>query len=157
MRADARDLPDVPRRLQHTVDLAIATPPARLNPTPPARRPRTTEDLIWLLHDDLVLMLEGCAPLLRPGGAVAVVTRLLPRRGELLDPTFAVTRTAEWTRLELIERAAALWVPIRDGHTRPRPARRRANRRHRATPPPVVHDDVLVYRVPTRWQRWLRE
>ena len=36
MRADARSLPEVPRRMRRSVDLLIATPPGRLTPVGPA-------------------------------------------------------------------------------------------------------------------------
>jgi modification methylase len=151
--ADARWRPDPPRRARHSVDLLIATPPLRLQQR--RTRPYDTHDLIWDLENDLVSALSGCLPLLRPGAAVAFVTRLTPYRGELIDPTYPAHYAATVCGLEPAERAAALHIPIRDTDRPPRPARRRPTRRRRATPR-IVHDDVLVYRVPTRWQRWLR-
>ncbi len=150
---DARRLPDLPRRMRHSVDLLIATPPIRLNAR--RARPYDSHDLIWDLEHDLVATLSSWLPVLRPGAAVAFITRLTPYRGELVDPTYPVGIAAAVCGLEPAERAAALHIPIRDTDRRPRPARRRPARRRRVTPT-VVHDDVLVYRVPTRWQRWLR-
>jgi len=72
---------------------------------------------------------------------------------KLVDLTFAVTRAAEWAGLEPMERVAALRVPSRDGHVAT-PVRSPTHRRPRAAPP-VVHDDVLVYRVPRQWWQWL--
>jgi modification methylase len=151
--ADARRPRDLPRRMRHSVDLLIATPPIRLNAR--RARPYDTHDLIWDLEHDLVATLGSWLPVLRPGATVAVVTRLTPYRGGLIDPTYPVNIAATVVGLEPTERAAALHIPIRDTTRRPRPAHRHPARRRRATPS-VVHDDVLVYRVPTRWQRWLR-
>ena len=156
-RFDARFLPDPPRRKRHSVDLLIATPPARLTPIRPGTYPRTNDELVLRLGADLGLALFACQRLLRPGGTVVFVTRLIHRSGQLVDLTCAVREAAECEGLELVERAAALRVPVRDGQlVRPGAARRRPGRRRRRTAPSVVHDDVLVFRVPTRWQRWLR-
>src|SRR6266545_4001132 len=156
-RFDARFLPDPPRRKRQSVDLLIATPPARLTPIRPGTYPRTNDVLVLRLGGDLGLALFACQRLLRPGGTVVFVTRLIHRSGQLVDLTCAVREAAECEGLELVERAAALRVPVRDGQlVRPRAARRRPDRRRRRTAPSVVHDDVLAFRVPTRWQRWLR-
>ena len=156
-RFDARFLPDPPRRKRHSVDLLIATPPARLTPVRPGTYLRTNDELVLRLGGDLGLALFACQRLLRPGGTVVFATRLIHRSGQLVDLTYAVREAAECEGLELVERAAALRVPVRDGQlVRPRAARRRPDRRRRRTAPSVVHDDVLVFRVPTRWQRWLR-
>ena len=154
MRADARFLPDVPRRMRRSVDLLIATPPTRLTPIRPGTQPRSNQDLVDRLASDLMMTLYGCRPLLRPGGTVVIVTRLIHRSGQLVDLTYPVTQAAAWEGLDLTERAAALRVPIRDGQlVRARPSRRRPHR----PGAPVVHDDVLVFHAPTRWQRWLRQ
>src|SRR6266508_1228758 len=156
MRADARFLPDVPRRKRGSVDLLIATPPARLTPIRPGTNPRSNQELIDRLDSDLITTLDACRPLLRPGGTVVIVTRLIRRAGQLIDLTYPTDLAATWAGLQLVERIAALRVPIRDGHPRPpaprRPDRRRRQRRRPG--PPIVHDDVLVYQVPTRWQQW---
>ncbi len=151
--ADARRLPDIPRRMRRSVDLVIATPPIRLNPR--RARPFDTHDRIWDLEHDLQQTLYSCAPLLRHGATVAFITRLTPYHGQLIYPTYPVGLAAAVNGLEPTERAAALRIPIRDTDPRPRPTRRRRVRRRRAAAP-VVHDDVLVYQVPTRWQRWQR-
>jgi modification methylase len=155
--ADVRRRPDPPRRMRRSVDLLIATPPARLN----HRRatPYDSHELIRDLENDLADVLRGCMPLLRPGGAVAFVTRLTPFHGELVDPAYSVHRAAFACGLEPVERAAAVHFPIRDASqptqaTRSgRPSRRRPGKSRRATPR-VVHDDVLIYQVPTRGQLW---
>src|SRR6266498_225146 len=156
MRADARFLPDVPRRKRGSVDLLIATPPARLTPIRPGTNPRSNQELVDRLDSDLITALDVCRPLLRPGGTVVIVTRLVRRAGQLIDLTYPIDLAATWADLQLVERIAALRVPIRDGHPRPpaprRPDRRRRQRRRPG--PPIVHDDVLVYQVPTRWQQW---
>src|SRR5437763_763878 len=82
-RTDAR-LPDLPRRTRHSVDLLIAAPPIRLNAR--RARPYDSHDLIWDLEHDLVATLSSWLPVLRPGAAVAFITRLTPYRGELVDP-----------------------------------------------------------------------
>jgi SAM-dependent methyltransferase len=150
--ADTRTL-TAPRRWRSTVDLVIATPPIRL--TPAACRPdHDNAALIQQLGDDLDATLQHCLPLLRPDGIIAVVTRLVHRHGQLLDPTWPAHHAARRHGLTLAERAAALRVPLRDG--RPWPRRARVSHQRRRTTPPVVHDDVLIYRVPRRWPRWLR-
>jgi hypothetical protein len=156
-RADARFLPEALRRERGSVDLLIATPPARLTAIRPGVYPRTNDDIVFRLGRDLGAALFACQPLLRPGGTVVFVTRLMQRSGQLVDLTYPVRQAAESEGLELVERAAALRVPIRDGQlTRLRRPRRPTVRRRRRTGPPVVYDDVLVYHVPTRWQWWLR-
>ena len=104
-----------------------------------------------------MLTMYGCRQLLRPGGTVVFVTRLLRRGGQFVDLSFPVKDAAEWAGLDLIERAVALRVPIRDSRQLSRrPSRRGQRRGATATPQRIVYDDVLVYRVPTRWQRWLK-
>ncbi len=154
MRADARFLPDVPRRKRGSVDLLIVTPPSRLTPIRPGTNPRSNQQLVDRLDHDLITTLDACRPLLRPGGTVVIVTRLLRRAGQLIDLTYPIDLAATSAGLQLVERIAALRVPIRDGHPRPPVRRRRARRQRHRPGPPIVHDDVLVYQVPTRWQRW---
>jgi 16S rRNA G966 N2-methylase RsmD len=143
LRADARFLPDVPRRLCRSVDLLLATPPTRLTPVQPTKRPRSNEELVRLLHSDLTATLDNCAPLLRPGAIIVITTRMIHRGGQLLDLTFPIARAAEQAGLNMIERAAALRAPIRDAQLRPR-----TPHRPRRTRPSVIHDDVLVYQAP---------
>jgi hypothetical protein len=151
IRADARDLPLVRRTWRRRADLVIATPPARLTPPPMTRRDRSNEDLIDSLTADLCLVLRDCLPLARPAATIAVVTRLTRRGGQLLDLTWPIHEAAESAGLDLVQRVAALRVPLRDGRLRPHPPWRR-----RRVAPPVVHDDVLVYRTPSRWRQWLQ-
>ncbi|GLI02987.1 TRM11 family SAM-dependent methyltransferase [Phytohabitans aurantiacus] len=148
LQADARTL-SAPRRWRRGVALVIATPPARLTPSP-HRRDHGNAALIHELADDLDATLQRCLPLLHPCSTIAIVTRLVRRRGQLLDPTWPAHDAAQRHGLELIERAAAL----RDGH--PWTHRARANRQRRRATPPVIHDDVLIYQMPRRWPRWLR-
>lgn len=151
LHADTRTL-CAPRRWRGGVALVIATPPIRL---PPAQHHRhhSNAALIDQFADDLDATLRHCLPLLHPGGTIAIVVRMVRRRGQLLDPTWPAHDAAQRHSLELIERAAALRVPLRDGQ--PWPQRARVNRQRRRATPPVVHDDVLAYRVPRRWPRWL--
>src|SRR5262249_15179695 len=143
------------------VDLLIATPPARLTPIRPGTNPRSNQQLVDRLDSDLITTLDACRPLLRPGGTVVIVTRLIRRAGQLVDLTYPIDQAATSAGLQLVERIAALRVPLRDGHPRPpapgppraRPRGQPRRQRHRPGPP-IVHDDVLVYQVPTRWQRW---
>ncbi len=144
----------MPRRKRGSVDLLIATPPARLTPIRPGTNPRSNQQLVDRLDHDLITTLDACRPLLRPGGTVVIVTRLIRRAGQLIDLTYPIDLAATWADLQLVERIAALRVPIRDGHSRPPVRRRRARRQRRRAGPPIVHDDVLVYQVPTRWQQW---
>jgi modification methylase len=69
-----------------------------------------------------------------------------------LDLTVPIAYAAGWAGLDLIDRAAALRAPVRDTHHRPRPARKRRGRPR----PRVVHDDVLIYRVPDPPPNWWR-
>src|SRR2546427_515873 len=77
MRNDARWLPEVPRRKRRSVDLLIATPPGRLTPIRPGTHPRSNQELVDRLASDLSATLYQCRQLLRPGGTVVVVTRLI--------------------------------------------------------------------------------
>ncbi len=156
MRSDARFLPDVPRRKRGSVDLLIATPPARLTPIRPGTNPRTNQQLVDRLDNDLLTTLNACRSLLRPGGTVVFVTRLVRRAGQLLDLTYPIDFAATCAGLQMVDRIAALRIPLRDGHPRPS-ARHRPARRQRHRPgPPIVHDDVLVYQVPTDRGLWRR-
>jgi modification methylase len=152
LHADTRTLP-APRRWRGTVELVIATPPIRLTPSLP-RQDRGNATLIYQLTVDLDATLQRCLPLLHPGGTIAIITRLARRHGQLLDPAWPTQHAAQRHGLDLIERAAALRVPLRDGH--PWPPRAQVGRQQRRTAPPVVHDDVLTYQVPRKWPRWLR-
>ncbi len=102
---------------------------------------------------DLKLSFASWIPLLHPGTTVVLTTRLLHRSHQILDLTVPIAYAAEWAGLDFVERAAALRIPLRDPRRHPRPGTRgrRAGRR-----PRVVHDDVLVYRVPTVLPAWWR-
>ncbi len=154
LRADARYLGPVPRRLRGSVDLVLATPPVRLHPPGyPARR-WSNADLVGQLEIDLKLSFASWIPLLHPATTVVLTTRLLHRSHQTLDLTVPIAYAAEWAGLDLIERAAALRIPLRDPRRHPSTGTpgRRAGRRPRA-----VHDDVLVYRVPTVLPAWWRD
>ncbi len=122
MRADACYPPGEPRRLWHNVDLLIATPPTRLRLAPSGHPSHGTADLVRLPHSDLILRLDSCAPLLRPGGAVAVVTRLIQRRGQARRPYFRrhSRRRMGWPGADGTRRRAAGAEPRRPcGHACP--------------------------------------
>jgi hypothetical protein len=82
-----------------------------------------------------------------------LTARLLHRAHQLVDLTVAIAYATEWAGLDFVERVAALRVPVRDANHRTRPATRK--RRH-VRRPQVVHDDVLVYRVPDVLPTWWR-
>ena len=152
LRGDARHLQPVPRRLRGTVDLVLATPPARLDPfRHPARR-WGNADLVQQLEVDLKLSIASWIPLLHPGTPIVLTSRLLLRGHQLLDLTVPIAYAAEWAGLDFVERVAALLVPVRDAHYRPR----RAQSGRRVQRPRIVHDDVLVYRVPDVLPAWWR-
>jgi modification methylase len=151
LRGDARHLAPAPRRLRGLVDLVLATPPVRLEPPGyPARR-WSNADLVRQLETDLKLSVISWIPLLHPGTTIVLTTRLLHRTHQLLDLTVPIGYAADWAGLDFIERIAALRIPLRDAHHRPRPA---IPKRRRQTRPRVVHDDVLIYRVPDRLPAW---
>ncbi|WP_204009966.1 TRM11 family SAM-dependent methyltransferase [Virgisporangium aurantiacum] len=153
VRGDARHLQPVPRRLRGAVDLVLATPPIRLHPPPgyPARR-WSNADLVGQLETDLKLSFASWIPLLHPGTTIVLTSRLLHRAHQMLDLTVPIAYAAEWAGLDLVERVAALNVPIRDT-SRLRPITRS---RRRASRPRVIHDNVLVYRVPDVPPTWWR-
>jgi modification methylase len=150
-RADAREIPFVHRTLRRRADLLIATPPVRLTPATMTRRDRSNEDLIDWLTADLCHVLRDCLPLLRPGATITMVTRPTRHGGHLLDLTWPTHAAAASAGLDHEQRVATLRVPLRDGRLRPHPQHWR-----RRVAPPVVHDDALVYRTPSRWRQWLR-
>ena len=150
---DARHLGVIPARMRGTVDLVVATPPARLHPPTSLARPGSNADLVGQLEVDLKLALHAWTPLLHPGTVVVLVTRLLYRAHQTLDLTVPIAGAADWAGLEFLERVAALRTPLRDARRHPqrRTAGRRRDRRPRA-----VHEDVLVYRVPDVPPSWWR-
>jgi modification methylase len=154
LRGDARHLAPVPQRLRGSVDLVLATPPARLHPPGyPARR-WINADLLGQLETDLKLSFASWIPLLHPGTTVVLTTRLLHRSQQTLDLTVPIAYAAQWAGLDFVERAAALRVPLRDATWRPQARRVGTRRRHQR--PRVVHDDVLIYRVPDVLPTWWR-
>jgi modification methylase len=154
LKGDARHLGPVPRRLRGSVDLVLATPPTRLySPGYPARV-WTNADLVGQLETDLKLAFASWIPLLHPGTTVVLTTGLLHRCHQTLDLTVPIAYAADWAGLDFVERAAALRIPLRDATLR-QPARRaRTHGRHQR--PRVVHDDVLIYRVPDILPTWWR-
>jgi hypothetical protein len=150
-RGDARHLPPMRRRMRGNIDLVVATPPARLYPLRDPARQCSNADLVRQLETDLKLSFVSWIPLLHPGTIVVLTSRLQPRAHQLLDLTVPITYAAGWAGLDLIDRAAALRTPLRDTHHRPRPTTRKRPSRPR---PRVVHDDVLIYRVPDQPPTW---
>jgi len=150
---DARHLGVVPRRIRGNVDLVLATPPARLCPPGHLARRWANADIVGQLETDLKFALYAWIPLLHPGSTVVFTTRLLHRAHQLLDLSVPIAYAAQWAGLDLVERVAALRVPLRDAH---RPAMPRAARVRRYRRVQVLHDDVLVYRVPDAPPSWWR-
>jgi hypothetical protein len=155
---DARHLAPIPRRLRRSVDLIVTSPPAQLRPVRSVTRrsPLSNGELVDQLAIDLKLAMTSWIPLLRPGATIVLATRLLHRHEQTLGLTVPIASTAEWAGPDLIERVAALRTRVRDAQQRPRslPQGRGHQRgRKAAGRPQVVHDDVLVYRVPPscRW------
>ena len=153
VRGDARHLAPVPRRLRCTVDLVLATPPARLHPPGHPARRWSNADVVRQLETDLKLSFASWIPLLHPGTTVVLISRLLYRAHQLLDLTVPIAHATEWAGHDFVERIAALHAPIRDTYHRPRRATRP---RRPERPPQVLHDDVLVYRVPDVLPAWWR-
>lgn len=91
-------------------------------------------------------------PLLHLGTTLVFTNRLVPAVGYLLDPSTAIAAAARRTALKLIERVAALRVPVREATSST--VNRSTARKRRAVP--VVHDDVLIYQVPSTAPRWRR-
>jgi modification methylase len=151
LHADARHLAPIPRRLRGSVDLILTTPPARLHPPSYPGRRWSNADLVGQLEIDLKISLASWIPLLHPGTTVVLITRLLHRSQQTLDLTVPIAYAAGWAGLDFVERAAALRTPLRDSSRRPRPSSTGGRRGRR---PRVVHDDVLVYRVPTVLPTW---
>jgi hypothetical protein len=150
---DARHLGSLPRRMRGSVDLVLATSPARLYPPGNPARQWSNADLVGQLEIDLKVALHAWTPLLHAGTVVVLTTRLLHRAHQMLDLTVPIAYAADWAGLEFVERVAALRVPLLDA--RRHPQRRSAGRR-RDRRPRVVHDDVLVYRVPDALPTWWR-
>jgi modification methylase len=150
LRSDARYLPPPPLRLRGSVDLIVTSPPARLRPPGhPASRALSNTDLVEQFEADLKLSFTSWVPLVRPGTTIVLTTRLLHRAQQTLDLTLPIAHATQWAGLDYLERVAALRIPLRDAQPRPRgPLQGRHRGRARPGRPRVIHDDVLVYRVP---------
>jgi hypothetical protein len=147
---DTRDLAPTPRRLRHRVDLVVANPPLQFKPATPDKSDDAT--IMTLLERDMRAAISSWIPMLHPGSTLVFISRLQLADGYLLDPAVPLAAAARRCGLVPVERAAALRVPVRDALSAS--ARRVTNRKARG--PVVVHDDVLVYRVPTAAPRWRR-
>jgi hypothetical protein len=110
-------------------------------------------DPVGRLAGDLKVTFASWTALLHPGTTIVLVTRLLHRAHQTLDLTVPIAHAAQWSGHDLVERVAALRVPVRDPHHRPRPITRTPRCGGR---PRIVHDDVLVYRVPDELPTWWR-
>jgi 16S rRNA G966 N2-methylase RsmD len=153
-RRDARYLDPIPWRLHRGIDLIVTEPPVRLRPVIPGNR-CANADLVEYLETDLAMCLSSCSGLLNAGATVVLVVRLLRRSGQTVDLTVPANRAARLSGLDFVERVAALRTPLRDASRSRRPSRMK---RRGSGLPRVVHDDVLVYRVPADtprrwWQR----
>jgi hypothetical protein len=151
MWADTRDLTPIPRRLRQRVDLVLATPPLQFKPNEFTGRPDDAT-IIAELELDMRVAINSWMPLLHPGTTLVFTSRLLPGPGYPLDLSVPIASAARWASLQLAERAVALRVPLREVTSR-RAGGSAARGRRRV---PVVHDDVLVYRVPSATPRWRR-
>lgn len=148
--ADARYLDRPPRRLRHRVDLVLATPPTRLAPADIGSA-RDDAEIVANLELDMAMAMQSWLPLLRPGATVVITTRLLSRPDYLLDLSVPIAAAADLAGLRLVERAAALRTPLREPTTRRAAHRTGARHRRRVR---VVHDDVLIYQVPSAPAWW---
>jgi 16S rRNA G966 N2-methylase RsmD len=149
--ADTRDLSPIPRRLRHRVDLVLATPPLQFKPNDiPGRIDDAT--IIAALERDMRIAIGSWIPMLHPGTTLVFTSRLVPAVGYLIDPSVAIAAAARQTGLQLIERVAALRVPVREATSGS--LNRSAARKRRTVP--IVHDDVLIYQVPSAAPRWRR-
>ncbi len=103
------------------------------------------------LLDGVVQILTGCAPLLRPGGIVAITVRPYWEKGVLVDlPGQLTTAVTERTELRLLDRNVALLAALRNDHLVTRASFFQLNqvRRARATGRPrhlIAHEDVIVF------------
>jgi hypothetical protein len=149
-RQDARYLDPTTWRLRRGIDLIVTAPPVRMRPAIRGNR-WTNKDLVTHFDADLANCLSRCSALLNPGATIVLVIRLLRRSDQTADLTVPANWAARSSGLDFVERVAALRTPLRDA-PRSRPPSR-AGRRGSGRPR-IVHDDVLVYRVPTDTPRW---
>jgi modification methylase len=107
------------------------------------------------LLEALQQILVGCQQLLRPGGLLVLTARPYRHRDQLVDLPGQLTQVAEAAGLVLYERNVALLVGLRDDRLVPRPSFFQLDRvrkaRARGLPLRIIaHEDVLVFRRPTR-------
>jgi modification methylase len=107
------------------------------------------------LLEALQQILVGCLQLLRPGGLLVLTARPYRHRDQLVDLPGQLTQVAEAAGLVLYERNAALLVGLREDRLVPRPSFFQLDRvrkaRARGLPLRIIaHEDVLVFRRPTR-------
>jgi SAM-dependent methyltransferase len=101
----------------------------------------------------LAQILEGCSPLLRPGGHVVVTARPWRRNGELVDLPSTVVAAGVQAGLQPVERCAAMLAALRDGRFVARPSffqlQQVRKARQRGIPMHLIaHEDVLILRRP---------
>jgi SAM-dependent methyltransferase len=100
-------------------------------------------------------ILANCQQLLAPDGLLVLTARPYRHRDHLVDLPGQLTQVAEATGLMLYERNAALLVGLREDRLVPRPSFFQLNqvRKARAHGLPlriIAHEDVLVFRQPTK-------
>jgi SAM-dependent methyltransferase len=146
---DARSLLQlIPWRLRGEVDLIVTTPPMRLQPTTDRYRQSPSEIATRLEHELFEVLLVSTG-VLRAGGHIVLTTHLTHRAGHLIDLTTAIAAAADQAGLLLVDRAVALREPVRNDQLRPRRGRGgTATASGSPAPLTVVHEDVLVYRLP---------
>ncbi|MEO3861318.1 DNA methyltransferase [Acrocarpospora sp. B8E8] len=172
---DSRDLPAVAgdEGLLGRVALLLTSPPygaslhGQVRPTRDSGQPgvakwdnRYSHDRANLAHRDLdelvegfTQILQGCRPLLRPGGIVAITTRSFRRRGRLVDFPQQIWAAAQEAGLEPVQRLVALLCGIRDSRLIARASffQMVEVRKARTAGTPLhllAHEDLLVFRCP---------
>jgi hypothetical protein len=147
---DTRDLSPIPRRLHQRVDLGLATPPRQFKRNDLTGRAddATNHRRTGRRHANRDQLDTRAAPRHHPRVHQPAHTR---RRLPARSPA-AIAATARRTGLQLIERAAALRVPVREAASST--ANRCRARKRRGVP--VVHDDVLIHQAPSATPRGRR-
>lgn len=170
--ADARRLPDVLADRAGTVDLVVTSPPYGCDAgaiNQPAWRAGgrlcDTDTFNYgsqanLGHARGQTYLEaigqiyaGCRAMLKPGGLLAIVTKNTRRGGRLHDLAGTTVQLAEAAGFAYLQHVIALHAAVRDGGLVARPsfwqlAATRAAHRRGEPAHLVVHEDVLLLRVP---------
>lgn len=106
-------------------------------------------------RDAMADIYEACAAVLKPGGFLVVVTKDLREKGALRDLAGMTTTLCTDVGLAYWQHVIALLATIREGELVPRPSfwqmlqTRKAQARDERTQL-VCHEDVLVFRKPTR-------